>query len=164
MLQDPHPQGRQFVAEVRQHPAVVQQVDMGHGLVDAAEAAGTPALPPNDPPSVTITSLADGSTFDSGATILFEGMASDTEDGDLTASLAWTSSIDGPIGSGGSFSNTLSDGTHTIAASVTDSGGATGSAGRARRASPPRPAACGRGGSLAQRGPAPGDNSGWRRF
>lgn len=100
----------------------------GYGLVDADEAAGAPPPPPNYPPVVTITSPADGSTFDSGATILFEGTASDTEDRDLTANLAWTSDIDGPIGTGGSFSTTLSDGNHTITASVTDSGGATGNA------------------------------------
>jgi len=82
----------------------------------------------NDVPTVSITSPADGSTFDSGATILFEGTASDTEDGDLTASLVWTSDIDGQIGTGGSFSTTLTDDTHTITASVTDSGGKTGSA------------------------------------
>ena len=94
----------------------------GFGLVDAIEAT----QPSNEAPGVSITSPADGSTFDSGATILFEGTASDTEDGDLTASLAWTSSIDGEIGTGGSFSASLSDGSHTITASVTDSGGKTG--------------------------------------
>ncbi|MFQ5894264.1 MAG: S8 family serine peptidase [Nitrospinota bacterium] len=91
-------------------------------------ASGTPSGTPNDAPVVLITSPADGSTFASGATIDFVGSASDTEDGDLTASLVWTSSIDGPIGTGGSFSRTLSDGNHTITASVTDSGGKSGSA------------------------------------
>ena len=51
------------------------------------------------------------------------GTATD-EDGDLAASLAWSSSLDGAIGSGASFSTTtLSLGSHTITASVTDSGG-----------------------------------------
>lgn len=98
----------------------------GYGLVDADEAAGTPPPPPNDAPTVSITSPVDSATFGSGDTILFEGTASDTEDGDLTGSLAWSSSIDGAIGTGGSFSATLSDGNHTITASVTDSGGASG--------------------------------------
>ena len=98
----------------------------GYGLVDADEAADLG--PPNDPPTVSITSPADGSTFDSGATVLFEGSASDTEDGDLTASLVWTSNIDGQIGARGSFATTLSDGDHTITAEVTDSGGKTGNA------------------------------------
>jgi len=97
----------------------------GYGLVDADEAAG---VPEDNPPTVSITSPTDGSTFDSGASISFVGTANDTEDGDLTASLIWTSNIGGQIGTGGSFSTTtLSDGTHTITASVTDSGGKTAS-------------------------------------
>jgi len=94
--------------------------------VNADEAA--PSGPVNDAPTVSITSPADGSTFDSGATIFFEGTASDTEDGGLTAGLVWMSDIEGQIGTGSSFSTTLSDGSHTITASVTDSGGKTGSA------------------------------------
>ncbi|MDX1595934.1 MAG: S8 family serine peptidase, partial [Nitrosopumilaceae archaeon] len=70
----------------------------------------------NNPPSVSITSPSDGTSFDSGASVLFEGSATDTEDGDLTSNLSWTSNIDGVIGSGGSFSATLSDGSHTITA------------------------------------------------
>lgn len=99
----------------------------GYGLVDADEAASPPP-PANNPPVVSITSPANGATFASGDTISFAGTATDTEDGDLTTSLAWTSSIDGAIGTGGSFSRTLSDGMHTITASVTDNGGQTGSA------------------------------------
>ncbi len=96
----------------------------GDGSCDAANAG-----PVNDTPAVSITSPSDGSTFDSGATILFEGAASDTEDVDLSAAnLVWTSNLDGPIGTGGSFSTTLSDGNHSISAAVIDSEGATGSA------------------------------------
>jgi hypothetical protein len=100
----------------------------GYGLVDAAGAAEVETSLPNEPPTVSITNPADGSTFESGATILFEGTASDPEDSDLTASLVWTSNIDGQIGTGGSFSTTLNDSNHTITAEVTDSGGKTGSA------------------------------------
>ena len=47
----------------------------------------------------------------------------------LSASLSWSSSIDGAIGSGASFSiSTLSRGTHTITASVIDSDGNPASA------------------------------------
>lgn len=90
-------------------------------------AAATPP-PFNNPPTVAITSPAGGASFLSGATISFAGTASDTENGDLTASLVWTSSINGQIGTGGSFSRVLSDGSHTITASVTDLGGKAGSA------------------------------------
>ena len=97
----------------------------GFGLVDVAEAADIG--PPNDPPSVSLTSPTDGATFNSGDLILFDATASDTEDGNVTGDLVWTSSIDGQIGTGGSFSATLSDGNHTITASVMDSGGKSAS-------------------------------------
>lgn len=102
------------------------KTDLGHGD-ELGIRAIYPSGPPNDTPVVSIASPADGSNPDSGTSIGFAGSASDTEDGDLTADLSWTSSIDGAIGSGGSFSAVLSDGNHTITASATDSGGATGS-------------------------------------
>jgi VCBS repeat-containing protein len=81
----------------------------------------------NTPPTVSITAPADGSTFESEATISFAGSASDAEDGDVTASLVWTSDIDGQVGTGADFSAALSDGVHTITATATDSGGASSS-------------------------------------
>ena len=83
---------------------------------------------PNDAPVVEITSPADGASFDSLESISFSGSASDTEDVDatLTDDLVWTSDIDDEIGTGGSFSTTLNDGTHTITASVVDSGSVSG--------------------------------------
>ena len=84
--------------------------------------------PVNITPVVSITAPADGDTFESDATINFTGSAADDEDGDLTADLEWISDLDGPIGSGGSPSAALSDGTHVITASVIDSGDKTGTA------------------------------------
>jgi len=102
--------------------------EQGYGLVDAAEAVGVETLPSDEPPTVSITNPADGSTFDSGDIISFTGTANDPEDEDLTAGLVWTSSINGQIGKGGSFSTTtLSEGFHTITAEVNDSGSNTGS-------------------------------------
>ncbi len=83
----------------------------------------------NTPPSVTITAPANGSSFATGTSINFTGTANDAQDGNISASLSWTSSINGAIGSGASFSTSaLSIGSHTITASVTDSGGLPGSA------------------------------------
>ena len=83
----------------------------------------------NNTPSVSITAPASGSSFASGASVTFTGTATDVEDGSLTAGMSWTSSINGAIGTGGSFStSSLSVGTHTITASATDSGSLTGSA------------------------------------
>ncbi|MCP4661340.1 MAG: hypothetical protein GY856_38545, partial [bacterium] len=82
----------------------------------------------NNLPVVTITAPSNGSSHIVGDPITFTGTATDVEDGDLSASLAWTSSIDGSIGSGASFStSSLSLGDHTITAEVTDSGYGVGS-------------------------------------
>ena len=93
------------------------------GLVYTANIAP----PVNNPPAVAITAPETGSSFLSGSAITFTGAATDVEDGNRTANLIWTSSIDGQIGTGGSFSKVLSLGTHTITAAVTDSGGKTAS-------------------------------------
>jgi hypothetical protein len=75
---------------------------------------------------VTINTPADGSTFSVGDPISFSRTASDPEDVDVTASLVWTSNINGNIGSGGSFSKSdLAVGEHTITATATDSEGLT---------------------------------------
>ncbi len=82
----------------------------------------------NIAPMVTITAPADGATFTTDQAITFTGTATDPQDGNLTAGLSWTSSLNGVIGSGGSFTRTLSAGHHTIQASVTDNKGATSTA------------------------------------
>ena len=121
--------GRSVTASADGFESETKTVTVNENQTTIVDFALNEAPSPNDAPTVSITSPADGSTFDSGATISFAGSASDTEDGDLTASLVWTSDIDdGLIGTGGSFSTTLSDGNHTITADVTDSDGATGSA------------------------------------
>jgi chitodextrinase len=77
----------------------------------------------NTAPSVTISSPASGANYASGTAVSFSGSASDAQDGSLTAALAWTSSIDGAIGSGASFTKVLTAGSHTIKATATDNGG-----------------------------------------
>lgn len=102
-----------------------RDVAFGYGLVQASAALdflGGVTPPTNTAPTVSITAPASGSTFASGAEITFSATASDVEDGDLSSAIAWTSSIDGAIGTGASISAVLSAGTHTITASVTDSG------------------------------------------
>ena len=86
-----------------------------------------PQTPVNTPPTVSIGTPSDGANFDQGEVIGFAGSASDGEDGDLTASLIWSSSVDGLIGTGGTFSRSdLSVGVHAITARVTDSEGSSG--------------------------------------
>lgn len=84
--------------------------------------------PANTPPEVNITSPPDGTSVEEGATVQFSGTATDAEDGDLSASIAWESDRDGALGSGGTIStSTLSLGEHTITARALDSGNLEGS-------------------------------------
>lgn len=81
-----------------------------------------------NPPALNILAPASGSTVLQADPVTFEATASDVEDGDLTAAIQWTSSKNGPIGSGGSFvTNTLSAGSHVITATVVDADGNTAS-------------------------------------
>jgi hypothetical protein len=77
----------------------------------------------NTAPTVTIASPASSTSVSQGTTVAFSGSASDTQDGNLTASLVWTSNLDGQIGTGGSFSRALSAGNHTVTARAVDNGG-----------------------------------------
>lgn len=94
--------------------------DMSLGLIFSTSG------PANTAPSVTITAPDSNSTVTRGDSVTFTGTATDAEDYDTTllASAAWTSSLDGALGTGGSISTAdLSVGTHTITFAVTDSGG-----------------------------------------
>ena len=55
-------------------------------------------------PVITISAPSSGKTYITGNSVTLKGTATDTEDGILSSSLAWTSSIDGSIGSGSTFS------------------------------------------------------------
>jgi uncharacterized protein YjdB len=85
----------------------------------------------NQEPVATITSPTDAASFAVGETITFAGSGSDHEDGDLTgASLIWTSSLHGQIGTGTSFTRgDLSSGTHHITLTASDSEDATATTG-----------------------------------
>jgi matrixin/fibronectin type III domain protein len=86
------------------------------------------SAPTNTAPTVTISSPGNNASYPEGVSITFSGGASDAQDGSLSGNLRWTSNKDGSIGSGASFSRTLTVGTHSITASVTDGGGMSGSA------------------------------------
>lgn len=97
---------------------------------DGGPAPPPPPPPGNDAPTAQITVPADGSTFEAGTEIEFQGSGNDPEDGNLTgAALVWTSDRDGEIGTGTSFARSdLSEGTHTITLTATDSEGESGTA------------------------------------
>ena len=80
-------------------------------------------------PVVAITAPPNQAVFPLGTTVAFSGVATDVEDGDVSAALQWTSSLDGALGTGPRVSSSsLRVGTHTITASVTDSSGHPGEA------------------------------------
>lgn len=94
------------------------------GVLNAAAALGIMAPPVNTAPVVGITSPTAGSTFTAGTAVTFTGTAQDTQDGVLTASMTWSSSLQGQIGVGGSFTVTnLVVGSHVITARAVDSAG-----------------------------------------
>ncbi|MEW6743284.1 MAG: S8 family serine peptidase [Planctomycetota bacterium] len=115
----------QVLNTARPIPALAGKTVTG-GVVNAQAALG--GGPGNTPPVVTITAPADGTTVIEGTPVTFTGTASDAEDGNLDSALVWTSSLQGQIGTGPSFTRSdLAVGTHQITASVTDSGGLNGS-------------------------------------
>jgi hypothetical protein len=94
----------------------------GSTFTDSGSAACVVAPPINAATAVTIDALAGGSTFSAGDAIVFSGTAHDAVDGDLTAGLAWHSSLDRPIGDGASFSRLdLSAGVRTTIPAANDS-------------------------------------------
>ena len=75
-------------------------------------------------PFAQINHPGNNETRPAAQAVPFVGVGRDLEDGALMgASLAWTSSIDGSIGTGGQFNRVLSAGAHTITLKVTDSAG-----------------------------------------
>src|SRR5262249_11725620 len=84
-------------------------------------------LPPNQPPAPVIDSPAGGSSIDQGQALVLKGHATDPEDGPLPgSSLSWTSSLDGPLGSGVPVSAPApSVGKHQIVLTATDRQGAS---------------------------------------
>ena len=83
----------------------------------------------NTPPVITITAPANGATFTVGTAVTFSGTANDAQDGNLSSGIAWSSSADGPLGTGASIQvSSLFVGSHTITASVADTSGSPVSA------------------------------------
>jgi subtilisin family serine protease len=97
---------------------------IGTGPASNVATATTFSAIPISAPSVSISNPASGSSFLQGNAVTFSAIATDAEDGDISANINWESNIDGAIGTGTLISSSiLSVGTHTITASITDSGG-----------------------------------------
>ena len=101
----------------------------GNGVTDTVTiyemnvtSAGSPA---DEPPSVSITEPLDGTTINAGTEIVLSATVTD-EDANLAPSIAWSSDLQGPLGSSSSIAVTLDEGTHVVTATVTDSAGQPG--------------------------------------
>jgi hypothetical protein len=108
-------------------PAFVDGVPVVVQVTGRLMALKAPAAR-NTAPVVTITAPANGATFPSGSAIVFTAAAIDKEDGDISARIVWSSSLDGSLGVGATVTKVLRDGAHTITASATDSKRKTGKA------------------------------------
>lgn len=102
-------------------------LDVSNGALFAPAMVAGAGATPNAAPVVTINTPLDNYNYSSGVTIGFWGSATDPEDGSVNASMVWTSSLDGQIGTGSSFEHAPSDGTHVITAVATDSDGLSSS-------------------------------------
>ncbi len=102
----------------------IERVDLGgNWQIQATPTPNVASLGGNSAPTVSITAPTSGSTVSVGATVTFMTTANDFEDGDLSAAVTWSSDLDGSLGTGASVAtSSLSTGTHTITASVIDSG------------------------------------------
>jgi len=115
--------------------------------LDPDDLAGVEALYPprsgstNTAPSETITAPGPNAAYAEGAQVSFTGSASDQQDGNLTGSIVWSSSLSGQVGVGGTVVSVLPVGSHTITAAVTDSGGLTTTQRISVTVSPATPAA-----------------------
>ena len=74
-------------------------------------------------PEIVIEAPLQGSEAVAGQALLLRASATDAEDGDISPSIAWRSSLAGSLSSGGELSVTLSAGEHVISADVVDSDG-----------------------------------------
>jgi hypothetical protein len=81
----------------------------------------------NTKPVVNISSPQDEHQVASGDPTNFSATATDGEDGEVSATLVWTSNLVGPIGSGPSLVVVLEPGMHVVTATATDSDGRSGS-------------------------------------
>jgi len=95
------------------------------------DAVSVEVLGFNAPPQISINTPSDGSSFESDDQIYLKASVSDKEDDPTALEVSWSSSIDGPLitvyaekdGAARGYS-TLSVGSHTLTAVVTDCRGA----------------------------------------
>lgn len=108
------------------HSVVASVTDAG-GLTGSAVVRVNAIAASTSAPVVEILDPPYGRQVAVGTAVTFTGQAEDDVDGDVAASVAWISNIDGALGTGATVTATLTPGMHAITASVTDSDSLTGS-------------------------------------
>src|SRR5262249_55121785 len=115
-------------------PSLTKTLSLGTHVLTAAvsDSLNTPGQAqvtvcvrgPNVKPVLTITAPANNLSVPAGTPITFTATAIDDFDGDISAQVRWTAIPGGDLGTGASRTTTLGEGSHTVAATVTDSDGA----------------------------------------
>lgn len=85
----------------------------------------SPKIEVPDAPVVTLVSPSAGNTFNTTDSIEFSVLATDAEDGNISANVLWQSNIDGSLGTGAVLIRTLTPGQHNITASATNGNAVT---------------------------------------
>jgi hypothetical protein len=85
-------------------------------------SSGGSTTPSNTAPTLSITSPSNNASFVDGAAIWLAGSANDSQDGNLSGSITWSTATT-YLGAGSGLSVYLPVGQHTVIASVFDTGG-----------------------------------------
>ncbi|MBI3245360.1 MAG: DUF11 domain-containing protein [Deltaproteobacteria bacterium] len=106
------------------------QVVASDGFRSASDQSNQVFTVGNHAPEVSLLAPENGRLFTVDEEVPLKATASDTEDGNLSgASVVWTSSRDGTLGTGDDFNvSMLSEGEHDITVTATDSAGSSVSA------------------------------------
>lgn len=110
------------------------RVSVSDGFLSAKDISDGPFQVDNRSPWLLMTMPNEGARYAIGQTIPFTALTYDPEQGSAALSnVVWTSSLDGPLGTGRAISemaSQLTPGIHTITARVTDAQGAQATASR----------------------------------
>jgi serine/threonine protein kinase len=121
---------------VGSHTITATVTDSG-GASASASVTITVNVKPNNPPTVSIGAPANGSSFEEGNSVTFRATATDAEDGTISNQIVWSEGGT-QLSTGDRYTtSSLSVGSHTITASVTDSGGMSASSSITITAAPP---------------------------